>query len=556
MAEYRWLKNYDPDIPHSLEPYPQKTLVDYLDDTYRERPASTMIIFKGRNISYKEIQESSDKIAAALLAIGLKKGDRVALIMPNCPQAITCRFGVWKIGGVLIHLNPMYSDSELEHALKLADVKVAIVMTVFYNRFKKIQAHTDVTLVIATKVSEYLPPLLKVLFTLFVERKDGHHIELQPGDYWLQALMRKHVHNRRPDVKVLPNDYAVIVMSGGTTGVPKGVIGTHYSQVVTGLQYRAWFGREFVAYKDTVMALMPLFHVFGNHGVLSTAMVAAAPISLVPDPRNRDDLIKTIQRDKPAVFPAVPALFISLLEHPQVKAGKVNFRSMRFCFSGASPLLAETKNRFESLTGGRIVEGYSLTEATAAAVVSPYKGKWKEGSVGLPLPDVIVRIGDIVTGEGDMPPGQEGEIVIKAPQLMAGYWNNPDETREILRDGWLYTGDVGFMDEDGYLFITSRKKDLIKPSGFQVWPREVEETISEHPVVAEVCVAGIPDPKQGEAVKAWIVLKADNTVTVEEIQSWCRERLAAYKIPRFIEFRNELPKTPMGKVLRRILVSG
>jgi len=287
---------------------------------------------------------------------------------------------------------------------------------------------------------------------------------------------------------------------------------------------------------------------------MSTAIVAHLPISLVPNPRDREDLIKTIQHDRPAFFPAVPALYIALLEHPLVKAGKVDFKSMKFCVSGAAPLLAETKRRFEELTGGRIVEGYALTETTMAACVTPYLGKWKEGSTGMPLPDVVVRIGDIETGEGEMPPGKEGEIVFKAPQLMVGYWNKTEETRDMLRDGWLYTGDIGYMDEDGYVFITSRKKDLIKPSGFQVWPREVEEVITSHPAVAEVSVAGVPDAKQGEAVKAWVVLEAGKTATAEEIQAWCKEKLVAYKIPRFVEFRKELPKTMVGKVLRRVLV--
>jgi long-chain acyl-CoA synthetase len=277
-------------------------------------------------------------------------------------------------------------------------------------------------------------------------------------------------------------------------------------------------------------------------------------MSLVANPRDRDDLIKTIQHDKPTLFPAVPALYIALLEHPLVKAGKVDFKSMKFCVSGAAPLLAETKKRFEGLTGGRIVEGYALTETTMAACVTPYQGAWKEGSVGLPLPDVVVRIGDMETGEGELPPGKEGEIVFKAPQLMAGYWNRPDETKEMLRDGWLYTGDIGYMDEDGYVFITSRKKDLIKPSGFQVWPREIEEVITAHPAVAEVCVAGIADPKWGEAVKAWVVLCDGHTATAEEIQAWCKEKLVAYKTPRFFEFRDSLPKSMVGKVLRRILV--
>ena len=554
MAEYRWLKNYDAGVPHSLEPYPQKTLIDYVDEGAKERPDAAMLIFKKRKMPYSEVQKLSDELAAALVAKGVKKGDRVALIMPNCPQAIICRLGTWKAGGILVHINPMYTDSELEHALKDCGAETVFVLTAFYNQFKRIQPRTAVKCVIATNIKEYLPPLLRVLFTLLKEKKGGHHIELQPGDDWMQDLLQERAGANRPNVKVLPGDYALILFSGGTTGTPKGVVGTHHSQVVTGLQFKSWFGTEIKQYEDVLMASLPLFHSFATYAVMGTAMVAHLPMSLVPNPRDRDDLIKTIQHDKPAFFPAVPALYIALLEHPQVKSGKVDFKSMKFCVSGAAPLLAETKKRFEDLTGGRIVEGYALTETTMAACVTPYLGKWKQGSTGMPLPDVVVRIGDIETGEGEMPPGKEGEIVFKAPQLMVGYWNKPEETREMLRDGWLYTGDIGYMDEDGYVFITSRKKDLIKPSGFQVWPREVEEVITMHPAVAEVCVAGISDAKQGEAVKAWVVLKAGKNATAEEIQKWCKEKLVAYKIPKFVEFRDSLPKTMVGKVLRRVLV--
>jgi len=554
MDEYRWLKNYDPGVPHSLEPYPQKTLIDYVDDAAKERPDATMLIFKKRKMPYAEVQKLSDELAAALAAKGVKKGDRVVLLMPNCPQAIICRLGTWKAGGILVHINPLYTDSELEHALKDCGAETVFVLTTFYNQLKRIQPRTDIKLVIATNIKEYLPPVLKILFTLLKERKEGHYVTLQPGDCWLQDVIKENAGANRPDVAVLPADYALILFSGGTTGTPKGVVGTHHSQVVTGLQFQSWFGIEVERYKDVLMASLPLFHSFATYAVMSTAMVVHLPMSLVPNPRDRNDLIKTIQHDRPAFFPAVPALYIALLEHPMVKSGKVDFKSMKFCVSGAAPLLAETKRRFEALTGGRIVEGYALTETTMAACVTPYLGKWKEGSTGMPLPDVVVRIGDIETGEGEMPPGKEGEIVFKAPQLMAGYWNKPEETKEMLRDGWLYTGDIGYMDEDGYLFITSRKKDLIKPSGFQVWPREVEEVITTHPAVAEASVAGIFDAKQGEAVKAWVVLKAGTTATAEEIQGWCKEKLVAYKIPKFVEFRDALPKTMVGKVLRRILV--
>jgi len=551
--EKRWLKSYDKGVPHSLKPYPKMTVVDYVDKAAKERPDESMLIFKKRKLSYAEVNKLSDEFAAALFSLGVKKGDRVALVMPNCPQAIICRWGSWKVGAILVHLNPVYTESEMQHALKDCGAETVVVLTPFYQNIKKLQPRTSIKNIIATSIKEYLPSVLKVLFTLLKEKKEGHYIEIDKGDLWLQDLMVKNIGAKRPNVVVKPEDPALILFSGGTTGLPKGVVGSHFSQVATGIQFYSWVKNYLEPYKDVIFAVLPLFHSFATFAVMSTAIVANMKIALVPNPRDRDDVVATIQQTKPAFFVAVPALFIALMEHPKVKAGKVDFKSMKTCCSGAAPLLAETKKRFEDLTGGRILEGYALTETTMAACVGPYIGKYKENSVGLPLPDVTVRIGDIETGEGELPPGKEGEIVFSAPNLMLGYWQRPEETKEMLRDNWLYTGDVGYMDDDGYVFITSRKKDLIKPSGFQVWPREVEEVISSHPAVAEVCVAGVPDAKQGEAVKAWVVLEAGKTATAEEIQAWCKEKLVHYKIPKFVEFRPELPKTMVGKVLRRVL---
>ena len=554
MAEYRWLKNYDPGVPQSLEPYPQMTLIDCVDEAVKEHPNYPMVLFKKKKMSYAEIQKLSDEFAAALVAQGVKKGDRVALLMPNCPQAIICRWGAWKAGALLVHMNPMYTEAELEHAFKDCLAETVVVLTPFYKSIKKIQSRTCLKTVICTSIKEYLPPVLKVLFTMLMEKKQGHYVEIEKGDIWLQDLMKKYAGSKRPDVKVLPSDHALILFSGGTTGTPKGVIGTHHSQYMTGAQFNAWFKAASEPYKDVISVVLPLFHSFGTYAVMCTGIVGHQALSLVANPRDLSEVIASIENDKPSFFPAVPAMYINLLNHPKVKAGKVDFHSMKCCNSGAAPLLADTKKRFEDLTGGRIVEGYGLTETTMACTCTPYKGAWKLGSVGMPIPDVVIRIGDLETGQGEMPPGKEGEIIFKAPQLMVGYWNKPEETKEMLRDGWLYTGDVGYLDDDGYLFITSRKKDLIKTSGFQVWPREVEEVISSHPAVAEVSVAGIADPKQGEAVKAWVVLEAGKTATQEEIQAWCREKLAGYKVPKYIEFRNDLPKTMVGKVLRRVLV--
>jgi long-chain acyl-CoA synthetase len=350
-------------------------------------------------------------------------------------------------------------------------------------------------------------------------------------------------------------------MSGGTTGTPKGVLGRHGAYVIAGLQEAAWLQSALRPDTDVILLPLPLFHVYGHVGVQSLAFVNRHPLAIVPNPRDIADLLKTIRRVKPAFFNGVPTLFIALLNRPEVQQRKVDFKSIKICISGAAPLMAETKNRFESVTGARIVEGYSLTEAMMAACINPVKGPNKTGSVGMPLPDVHVRIFDADEGTRVMPPGEIGEIAVSGPQLMIGYWNRPEETAGILRDhvdeggvrAWLHTGDLGYLDEDGYVFIVDRKKDLIKTSGYQVWPREIEEVLAAHPAIAEVGVAGVRDDVRGEAVKAWVVLRADRTATDQELRAFCREKLAPYKVPSHIEFRTELPKTMVGKVLRRAL---
>lgn len=555
MEKYPWLKFYDEGVPHSLEPYPKKTLIDFVDEAVKEKPNNTMLIFKGRYMSYAEVDRLSDAFAAGLVKMGVKKGNRVLLLLPNCPQGMIARFGIWKAGGIVVAANPLYTEAELEHAFKEVDAEVVIVLTPYYKVVKKIQPRTKLRLVIATNIKEFLPPILRVLFTLAKEKKEGHRLEkLRSDDLWFADILKKHAGAARPKVEVKYNDHALILFSGGTTGVPKGVIGTHHSLVITGMQFDAWAKALVTPWVDKMMVALPLFHSYGTYVPMATGIVAHLPMILIPNPRDFTDVLATINKEKPAVFPGVPTLFIALMEHPLVKSGKVSFRSLKSCNSGAAPLLLETKKRFEALSGGKIVEGYALTETTMATVATPLNNVYKEGAVGIPLPDVVVRIMDLENGTTVMKPGETGEIVFKAPQLMVGYWNRPEETKEMLRDGWLYSGDIGHMDEDGYLYITSRKKELIKPGGFQVWPREVEEVISAHPAVAEVGVAGIPDPGKGEAVKAWVVLRQGATTTAEEIQNFCREKLVAYKVPKYVEFRDALPKTMVGKVLKRLLV--
>ncbi len=553
-----WIKQYDSDVRPSLGPYPDKTLLDYLRALAAEHADKPALLFKGTTVSYGRLEAESDAFGAALVAMGVRKGDRVALLLPNCPQFLVAEFGIWKAGGIVVALNPTYSERELEQALDSTRSSLAVVLTPFYERVKHVQGRTGVRHVIATSIKEYLPTALRLLFTLLKEKKEGHRITPQAGDPWMWAMVRQH-RGQRPSVEVTPDDRAVILSSGGTTGTPKGVVGLHRHYIAAGLQLHEWTKSAKLPWVDNIMLPLPLFHVYANIGVQPMAFVGPNPVSLVPNPRDIGDVLATIKRVKPAFFNGVPTLYTAILNHPDVRAGKVDLSSIKLCFSGASALMAETKKQFEAATGARLIEGYSLTEGMMACCVNPVRGTNKIGSIGVPISDVQMRIVDADTGTTPMPAGEVGEMILRAPQFMSEYWNNPLETAEALRqhDGetWVHTGDLGYMDADGFVFIVDRKKDLIKTSGFQVWPREIEEVISGHPAVLEVGVAGVPDPMKGEVAKAWVVLKPGEKATADEVRAYCRERLAPYKVPGRVEFRTELPKTMVGKILRRALAA-
>ncbi len=556
-----WLSHYDPGVPATLAPYPDRTLVDYLADAARNQPDKPALLFKGATMTYGELERLSDACASAFAALGVARGDRVGLLLPNCPQFLIAEFGAWKLGAIVSPLNPIYTEHELEGPMREQGIDTIVTLTRYYERVKHVQPRTRLRRVIATSIKEHFPPLLRVLFTLFREKRDGDRVALKPGDHDFAHLLLVNRGHRPPPARPVAADPAVLLLSGGTTGMPKSVLGTHGAYVMAGLQGKAWNASTSKGADDVLFLPLPLFHVYANAGVQALALVTGCALALVPNPRDLPDLLATVRRVKPTFFNGVPTLYIALLNHPDVQKGKVDFKSIRICFSGAAPLLADTKSRFESITGGRIVEGYSLTEAMMATCVNPVKGPNKLGSVGMPVSDVHVRIFDGDEGTRVLGPNEIGEIAVAAPQLMTGYWNQPDETAIVLRehveDGvarrWLHTGDLGYLDEDGYVFIVDRKKDLIKTSGYQVWPREIEEALALHPAVLEVGVAAIPDATKGEAVKAWVVLRAGQTATEAELRAFCRERLAPYKVPVQIEFRADLPKTMVGKVLRRAL---
>jgi long-chain acyl-CoA synthetase len=560
-----WLAHYDANVPKTLAPYPQRTMLDYLSDLARSRPDHPALLFKGATVTFGELERLSDRAAAAFEDLGVKRGDRVALLLPNCPQFLIAEFGAWKVGAIAAPLNPLYTEYELEQALRGHGIETIVVLTRYYSRIKRIQPRTSLRRVIATNIKEHFPPHLRLLFTLFREKSGGDRVALEPGDHDLSRLLRAGRDQPTKRATLSASDPAVLLMSGGTTGTPKAALGTHAAYTITGHQVLAWVRSALTAPDNVIFLPLPLFHVYANVGVQALSLVNGNPIALVPNPRDLDDVVATIRRVKPAFFNGVPTLYVALLNHPQVRKGRVDFRAIRICFSGAAALMADTKTRFEQMTGGRIVEGYSLTEAMMALCVNPVEGTNKLGSVGMPLPDVEVRIFDAEAGTEELPTGEVGEIAFCAPQVMVGYLDRPDETAGILRDHvgeggvsrrWLHTGDLGYIDEDGYVFIVDRKKDLIKTSGYQVWPREIEEVLATHPAVAEVGVAGVADELKGETVNAWIVLRAGRTAAEAELRAFCREKLAPYKVPSHIAFRSELPKTMVGKVLRRALRDG
>jgi long-chain acyl-CoA synthetase len=556
MTAPRWLDNYDDGVPTSLAPYPERNLNDYLREAAARWPGRPALLFKGASISYLKLEQQSDALAAAFEELGIKRGDRVALCLPNCPQFLVAEFAAWKIGAIACPFNPTYSEREMEDALRATGAETVVVLNRFHDRIKNIQSRTSVKRVVTTGIKEYLPWQLRLGYTLLKEKDEGERITVDRADIRLSTLLRQYKGRAARGNGAALDEPAVILMSGGTTGTPKGVVGSHRGMIIAGHQLQAWLSPAMAPWTDTIMLPLPLFHTYGNTGVQSLAFINHNPIALIPNPRDLREFLKDIMSVKPAFICTVPTLLNGIMNHPMARQGKVDFRSIKLCFSGAAPLMAETRKRFEDLTGGVIVEGYSLTEAQMAVIANPVRGAKKLGSVGMPLPDVHV---EIVDDEGaPLGVGEVGEIVIRAPQVMQGYWEQPEQTVEMLRPGrsgerLLYTGDLGYMDEDGYIFIVDRKKDLIKTCGFQVWPREIEEVLSAHPSVAECGVVGIADEMRGEVVKAWIVLRSDSSATPSELKAFCRDRLAHYKVPAKYEFVSELPKTQIGKVLRRVL---
>ncbi|HET8568310.1 MAG TPA: long-chain fatty acid--CoA ligase [Candidatus Limnocylindria bacterium] len=551
-----WLRHYDRAVPHHLV-YPDEPLHSFLDDTAERHPDAVATIFGGAvghrlldaKLTYHEVSELADRFAGALQDLGVAKGDRVALVLPNCPQFVYAFFGTLRAGGVVVPTNPLYTVPELRHQLADSGAETVVVLSRLYPAVAEAALGTAVRRILVTNIKEHFPPVLRALFTLARERKEGHRVDIS-GDKrasWLRDALAS-ARPRRP-VTVRPADTAVLQYTGGTTGIAKGAILSHRALVANAVQCRAWNWNVREA-RHVALAVMPFFHVYGLTVVLIHAVHSASAMVLIPRFDLRHVLL-SIQKHRPQAFAGAPRIYIAVNNAPDLE--KYDLRSIESFISGSAPLATPVLERFERLTGGKVVEGYGLTEMAPVTHSNPLGGERKIGSVGLPFPDVDARIVDLETGTRDVPVGEAGEIVMRGPNMMDGYYLRPDETAAVLRDGWLYTGDIGKMDEDGYFYIVDRKKELIIVSGFNVYPREVDEVLFAHPAVQEAAAIGVPHPERGECVHAYVVLRPGMTTTEEELIEHCRRSLARFKVPERIVFRSELPKSLVGKVLRREL---
>jgi long-chain acyl-CoA synthetase len=547
-----WFGRWPRGVPRSIA-YPDLPVPGLLRQTAKAHGDRPAVRFFGKAIAYRDLDGLADRAAAGLRRIGVRPGDRVSLLLPNTPHFIVAFFGVLRAGGIVVPTNPIYTPRELEALWKDAGVETAIALDLFWPNLAKVKPTTSIQRVVVCDVAEFLRAPLRRLYPIKKKkdlRKAGHWPLVIPREPWIHRFADLAATSKDgSEATPAPDDVAVLQYTGGTTGTPKGAMLTHRNLVANAMQTAAWLpaGREG---PERVLGAIPLFHVYGLTAVMLFSIVTGNEMILYPNPRETDAILKLIHRTKPSLFPGVPTMYLAILRHPRLS--KYDLRSIRACISGAAPLPNEVRKRFEAATGGRLVEGYGLTEASPVTHCNPIDGLVKE-CIGIPFPDTDAKLVDPGDPTKEAPPGGPGELAIRGPQVMKGYWNQPEETALVLREGWLLTGDLATMDADGYFSIVDRKKDLILCSGYNVYPREVEEVLFMHPAVAEAAAIGIPDPYRGETVKAFVVLKAGANATEADIIAFCRERLAAFKIPKAIEFTKDLPKSLVGKVLRREL---
>ncbi len=551
MAEKVWLKHYPEQIPHTLT-YEEIPIQEFLTRSAKNYPDNVAIHFMGKEMKYAELYESALKFANYLQTLGIQKGDRVAIMLPNCPQGVIAFYGILYAGGIVVQTNPLYTEREAQYQLKDAGAKAIITLDILYPRISKIMKETDLENLIITGIKDYLPFPKNMVYPFIQKKQYGFSVKVEHrGSNHLFTEVMKVAKAEKEDLAIdFENDLAMLQYTGGTTGFPKGVMLTHKNLVTNVTMCKTWL-YECEDGKERVLGILPFFHVYGMTTVLVLSIMQANTMILLPK-FDVETALKTIDKQKPTLFPGAPTIYIGILNSPNL--GKYDLSSVNACISGSASLPVEVQEKFERVTGGRLVEGYGLTETSPVTHANlVYTDKRVKGSIGIPWPDTDSAIFQMDSTE-PLPVGEVGEIAVRGPQVMKGYWNRPEETEMVIRDGWFLTGDLGYMDEDGYFYIVDRKKDMIIAGGFNIYPREIEEILYEHEAIQECVVAGIPDPYRGETVKAYIVVKDGHNVTEEELNDYCRTKLAAFKVPRFYEFREELPKTAVGKILRRTLI--
>ena len=539
-----WLNNYDSHVPWDIQ-YPQTNLSALFEATVNNYPDMPFISINNSEFTFMQILGLAENLAKNLVRMGLKKGERVALILPNIPQFVIAFYAVLKAGGIVVAMNPNYKQSEFEFMFRDSNPKYVFCLDWHLDVIRKLREDVNINSVIATSLND-IPLILHNSFAEVINEHKGisNFINLiAPIDNFKTTSF--------PDIK--PDDPAVFQYSGGTTGVPKAAIGMNKNLIANVFQFQVWC--DLKPGEESILAVIPLYHVYGM--VLTLAMSASigAKLILIEDPKNTDKILEEIENNKVTFYPGVPSMYYAINQNSKVKGGQFDLSSIKACISGSATLHPQIKEEFEHLTGGKLIEGYGLSEAPTATHCNPLNGKNKTGSIGLPLPGVDCRIVDLDSGLIDKNIGESGELILKGPQVMKGYHNNPSENNVALRNRWLYTGDVVRMDEDGYFFIIDRKKSLVKVGGFQVWPNEIEGVLNSHPKIQESAVGGIPDMEKGEKVIAWVVKKSDEKLDEKEIHQWCEKQLVFYKLPAEIIFVDKIPKTGVGKVLRRELIA-
>ncbi|MEO8971919.1 MAG: long-chain fatty acid--CoA ligase [Ktedonobacteraceae bacterium] len=556
-----WLHHYEQGVPVQLD-IPEQPLTWLLDQTVGKYPGHTAILYYGTKLSYAQLSSLTNRFAVGLQKLGIRKGDRVAIALPNIPQYPIAFFGALKAGAVVVPTNPLYTEREMEHQMADCGARVLVMMEDFYPVIRNVRAKTAIEHVILTSPADYLPPLLRRLYPLsqrnarhplprLTEKERREDSTLHSMRVMLESHGNKGIEVFNLPVPTTGDDLAVLQYTGGTTGLAKGAMLTHRNLLSNAFQTRYWTPKAVVA-GETTLCVAPLFHSYGLTVGMNLSILAAATMVFLPLFKAKE-VVKTIHRYRPTLLPGIPTMYLAIMR--EVGANTDLVSSIKYCISGAAPLPAKVRMDFEKLTHGKLVEGYGLSEASPVTHCNPLNGDVRDGSIGLPLPNVEAAILNPQTGEL-LPVGTEGEIVVKGPNIMQGYWNRTEETNAIFLNGWMRTGDIGKMDAEGYFYVVDRAKDLIIASGFNVYPREVEEVLFNHPSVQEAAVIGMPDEYRGETVAAFIVLKPGFAPTEETRQSiivYCKENLTAYKVPKFVEFRTSLPKTLIGKVLRREL---